>query len=99
MKFLAAILTLAGGVVIGYLQWPLAVRYGGQPPFGMGIVGTLLLEVVLTGIGTVIWFAVVSLIVMRGWKTPPLHVRHDEIHGSGERINPSDVADKFKSHW
>jgi hypothetical protein len=23
----------------------------------------------------------------------------DDIHGSGERISPSDIADRFKSHW
>jgi hypothetical protein len=99
MKLLAATITVAGGVVIGYLQWPLAVRYGGQPPYGMGIVGTILLECVLTGIGTVIWAAIVGVALLRGRMTDMPHVREDDIHGSGERISPSDIADRFKSHW
>lgn len=86
----------AGGCVIAYLTWPLAALYGGHPPYGMGLVGTLLLEAVLTGIGTVAWAAIVGAAMLRGF-SPRAPVQ--EVHGSGERINADEIADKFKSHW
>jgi len=94
---IAVIVTVAGGCVIGYLTWPLAALYGGHPPYGMGIVGTVLLEGVLTGIGTVILAAAVSMALLRT-STPPTLPR-DDVHGSGERINADEIAEKFKSHW
>jgi hypothetical protein len=54
---------------------------------------------VLTGICTVIWAAIVGVALLRGRMTDMPHVRQDDIHGSGERISPSDIADRFKSHW
>lgn len=69
----------------------------GGPVFFLAALGPLAFA--MSRIGMVVAaFAVLPLFVFY-LTMPPEKKKEEAVYGSGERINPNEIADKFKSHW